>query len=247
MTRSQLTHEDKAFLSTYDPATYERPAVTVDLVILTILDDRLVLLLVQRNEPPYRKKWALPGGFVRVGNGKSSRGEDLLEAAQRELSEETGLPTDDILLAQIGAFGAPMRDPRMRVVSIAYAALVRPTLAPFIQAGGDAARTEWTALNDAMKMPLAFDHPEIASKALQWLRDQLVRSSIARSLLPPTFSIAELRRVHEAILDVSIDPGNFRKRFLRMIDDSVIEQAPGRRITASKPASVYRFVDTGRS
>lgn len=121
------------FLRDYAPGDYPRPSVTVDLVILTVVDKVVRVLLVKRNEHPFKGRWALPGGFVRVGPSREEQGEDLEAAARRELEEETGLAHDTagrLHLAQIGAFGAPNRDPRMRVISIAYVALVRPELVP---------------------------------------------------------------------------------------------------------------------
>ena len=122
--------DEKAFLASYRPKDYPRPSVAVDLVIFTIIDAQLRVLLVRRSEHPFKGAWALPGGFLRVAEGTLSQGEDLEEAARRELQEETGLDPTRVYLEQLGAFGRAGRDPRMRVVSVAYVALVRPDLAP---------------------------------------------------------------------------------------------------------------------
>jgi 8-oxo-dGTP diphosphatase len=127
------------------------------------------------------------------------------------------------------------------VVSVAYYALVRPTLAPLIRPGGDAAHAEWISMSRIKKLKLAFDHAEILDKALDRIRGKLDYSDIAFELVPDTFTIPELRAVHEVVKGQSYDRGNFRRRFMRMLTDKIIEPAPGKRITASKPAKVFRF------
>ncbi|GAC1520332.1 MAG: hypothetical protein NVS3B10_21730 [Polyangiales bacterium] len=243
--------EEERFLEKYRPGAFARPSVTVDLVILTVLDKDLKVLLVQRNEHPYKGRWALPGGFVRVSDDRNDQGEDLDAAALRELEEETGLSKEaagQFFLEQVKTFGKPGRDPRMRVISVAYYALVRSTLVPLIRAGGDVAQTRWFSVAELAHLgpvpregALAFDHAEILEATLQRARAELDRSSIAFELVGETFTIQELRAVHEAIRGEPLDPGNFRKKFLRMIEDGHIEAARGKRATASKPASVYRF------
>jgi 8-oxo-dGTP diphosphatase len=141
----------------------------------------------------------------------------------------------------VRTFGKPGRDPRLRVISVAYFALVRPSLMPLIRAGGDAARTRWFSVADIERGDsLAFDHAEILAATLDKARADLDRSTIAFELVGETFTIQELRTVHEAIRGEVLDPGNFRKKFLRMIEDGQIAIARGKRPTASKPASVYR-------
>ena len=236
--------EEERFLEKYKAGAYARPSVTVDLVILTVLDNDLKVLLVQRNEHPFKSRWALPGGFVRVSDDRKDQGEDLDAAARRELEEETGLSkatAGDFFLEQVRTFGRPGRDPRMRVISVAYYALVRSTLVPLIRAGGDALVARWFSVAELTDAALAFDHAEIVDATLVKARADLDRSSIAFELVPETFTIQELRGVHEAIRGEALDPGNFRKKFLRMIEDGHIEAARGKRATASKPASVYRF------
>ncbi|MCC6337837.1 MAG: NUDIX hydrolase [Myxococcales bacterium] len=232
--------EEKAFLEQYRPQDYPRPAVAVDLVILTIIDAQVRVLLVKRKEHPFKGGWALPGGFVRVGSGKE-QGEDLDAAARRELLEETGLDPDRVLIEQLYTFGRAGRDPRMRVISVAYVALVRPDLAPIVRAGGDVSDADWFSIESLKKQELAFDHREIVDTALSRIRGKLEYSNIAFDLVPLTFTIPELRHVYAIVLDREMDPGNFRRKFNRMLEDGVIERAPGKRITASKPATVYRF------
>ena len=237
------TAEEK-FLASYRPEQYARPAVTVDIVVLTIVDCDLKLLLVERNEHPHKGRWALPGGFVRVVDAKPGardQGEDLDAAAARELSEETSLPPGSAYLEQLGAFGKAGRDPRMRVISVAYFSLVRPTLVPLVRGGGDASQAKWFSVEGLDLASLAFDHGEMVTAALARARARIDESSIAFELVPETFTIPELRSVYEAIKGAPQDAGNFRKRFFRLIEDGVLEVAPGKRVTASKPAKVYRF------
>lgn len=238
-TRKQL--DERAFVEAYRPDAYPRPAVTVDLVVLTVLDADLKLLLVRRAEPPFQGQWALPGGFVRVGDGKHERGEDLDEAAARELREETSLPPGAFHLQQLGAFGAPDRDPRMRVISVAHFALIRPDLAPLVHAGGDAEQAGWHSVAALAKTKLAFDHARIVDAALARIRDTLDRSTIAFELVPRTFTIPELRAVFDAVTGTTHDPGNFRRRFQQLLETGMVVEAPGKRITGGKPARVYAF------
>jgi 8-oxo-dGTP diphosphatase len=233
--------EEKQFLEKYRPKDYPRPSVAVDLVIFTIIDAQLRVLVVKRQEHPFKGDWALPGGFVRVGETAKDQGEDLDVAARRELQEETGLDPERVHIEQLYTFGRANRDPRMRVISVSYFALVRPDLAPFVKAGGDVSHAEWLPVDQLKKTELGFDHREVIETALTRVRGKLEYSAIAFDLVPLTFTIPELRHVYSIVLDKEMDPGNFRRKFNRMLEDGLIEQAPGKRITASKPATVYRF------
>ncbi len=237
----KISSEEKLFLDNYRPGDYPRPSVTVDLVIFTIIDARLVVLLVKRKEHPFKGSWVVPGGFVRVGESASDQGEDLDAAARRELAEETGLDPERVHVEQLSTFGKAQRDPRMRVISVAYVALVRPDLAPIVKAGGDVSDVKWVSMDELKKLELGFDHREIVTTALERTRAEVESSDVAFDLVPLTFTIPELRNVHAIVLDKEMDPGNFRRKFNRMLEDGLIEQAPGKRITTSKPATVYRF------
>ena len=241
MRKSRANVEEERFLASYRPSNYPRPAVTVDIVVLTIVDADLKVLLVKRDEHPFKGRWALPGGFVRVGETADNRGESLDEAAARELAEETGLQRGSAFLEQLRAFGAADRDPRMRVISVAYWSLVRPTLVPLVHAGGDASHARWYSLDEARALALAFDHEEILDYAVARARNEIDVSAIAFELVPETFSIPELRAVYEVVKGAPLDAGNFRKRVQRLLEAGILEVAPGKRITASKPAKVYRF------
>ena len=232
--------DDHTFLANYKPDAYPRPAVAVDLVVLTLWERALRLLAIARNEPPFAGRWALPGGFLRVGPG-NSQGEDLEDAALRELAEETGLEGKEVILRQLGAFGAANRDPRMRVITVAYYALVSPTLVPKVSPGGDAGDAFWITPEAALAKGLAFDHDTIVRSALDRIRADLDRDPIAFALVPREFTVQELREVHEQVTGTPQDPGNFRKRVLRMVDDGLVEALPKKRKTATKPAALYRF------
>lgn len=237
---------ERAFLQAYDSTEYPKPSVTVDLVVCTVIDTDLKLLLIRRANPPDQGKLALPGGFLDVGPSPEDQGESLDEAAARELQEETGLPDGTSFLEQLYTFGDPGRDPRMRVITVAYYALVRPDLAPLVRAGDDAAEAGWHSVSeldlDDEAGLFAFDHARILRTALRRIRGKVDYSPLAFRLVPPTFTMAELRAVHEAIKGTTYDPSNFRRRFRRMVADGIIRSAPGKRSSGrGRPAQVYRF------
>jgi 8-oxo-dGTP diphosphatase len=189
------------------PDKIKRIALAVDLVILTIHNSDLSVLLIQRGIDPYLGQWALPGGFVREG-------EDLDAAARRELAEEAGLDTTLVgHIEQLATFGAPARDPRERVVSIAYLAFL-PNL-PLPVAGGDArgvAIVPVSELIDAGGRSLAFDHAEILSMGVERCRAKLEYTPLATNFLGDEFTINELRTVYESVWGIPLDPGNFHRK-----------------------------------
>lgn len=222
---------------------YPRPMVTVDLVIFTVIDTDLKVLLIERGIDPEKGKWALPGGFVNVGPTPEDQGEDVEAAAHRELAEETGLPEGACYLEQLYTFGNADRDPRGRVITVAWYALVRSGFAELVVAGDDAADARWfSVVHEVPEMALAFDHEQILSTGIERVRGKINYSSIAFQLVPETFTVGELQSVHEAIQAKSYDARNFRRRFQRMVTDGVLEQAPGKRHQGrSRPANVWRF------
>lgn len=219
---------------------YARPSVTCDLVVFTVLDGLLQVLLIRRGGAPFRGEWALPGGFVDVGDAMAHQGEDLIAAAARELQEETGLPDGASWLEQLGAFGTPHRDPRTRVITIAYYALVRPDLAPLVTAADDADDAQWVPLHQRPH-PLAFDHDAIVTCAHARLCERVERGDLLFRLVSPTFTVSELRAASDAVLGAPSDPGNFRRTFRKWLRDGRVEQAPGKRYATHRPARVYRF------
>jgi len=175
-------------------------AVTVDLVMLTIRDGALCVLLVRRAIPPHLGAPALPGGFVLPD-------EDLAAAAERELAEETGM-TATGHLEQLASYGTPGRDPRGRVVTVAYLALLPD--APVPHAGGDAAGADWMPVRALP--PLAFDHDRILADGIERARAKLEYTPLAAAFCPPQFTIGELRQVYEAVWDTRLDPRNFHRK-----------------------------------
>jgi 8-oxo-dGTP diphosphatase len=237
--------DEASFLKKYRERKYPRPSVTVDLVVFTVVDTDLKVLLVKRKGHPFQGCWALPGGFLHAGNTYDDQGEDLEAAAHRELAEETGLPEQSCYLEQLYTFGNAYRDPRTRVISVAYFALIRPDLAAVVQAGSDAEEARWMSVRDALDLKddglTAFDHAQILQLGVDRIRGKLDFSDVAFKLVPETFTVAELRGVYQAITGLGYDPANFRRKFRRMVKDGTIEEATGVRQTATKPAKVYRF------
>jgi 8-oxo-dGTP diphosphatase len=186
----------------YDPAAFPAFAVAVDLVVLTIRDDDLCVLTIRRGAHPFASKLALPGGFVRPD-------ENLDAAAARELHEETGLSRADVHVEQLGSYGAPERDPRMRVVSVAYLALA-PDL-PTPRAGSDAAEAHWRPVHN-LGGDLAFDHADILNDGVQRARAKLEYTSLGAAFCPREFTVAELRRVYEIVWEVQLDARNFHRK-----------------------------------
>lgn len=206
-------------------------AVTVDLVVLTIRDDELAVLLVQRGADPFKGRWALPGGFVETH-------EDLEAAAQRELGEETGVVAAGGHLEQLGTYGAPDRDPRGRVVSTAYLALLPDLPAPV--PGTDAAEAEWRPVDAALRPRpgLAFDHRTILRDGLERARAKLEYTPLATAFCGQEFTIAELRRVYEVVWGVTIDPRNFHRKVTGT--PGFVEPTGSTASAGGRPAKVYR-------
>lgn len=220
-------------------SAHAQPLVAVDVAAFTILDADLKLLLIRRGLPP-AGALALPGGFVRCDG--ADQGEDLEDAARRELTQETRLPTPKSLpLVQVHVFGAPERDARARVISVAYLAVVKPEVAAYVRAGSDAAGVLWCSVSDLDKLTLAFDHKAIVDRCLARLRRDVDETAVARALVPEAFSVAELRAAVDAVQGARTDPGNFRRRFERLKDDGVVAAAPGKRVTGRRPAAVFHF------
>ena len=189
----------------YDPNAFHPFAVTVDIVVMTIIEDELRVLLVRRAVPPFLDFWALPGGFVLPD-------EDLSAAAVRELAEETSINQEPDQLEQFGTYGHPDRDPRMRVVSVGYWAIVPDLPAP--KGGSDAAYAELVPVAEVEsgRIRLAFDHDRIVADAIARARFSLESTTIATRFCPPEFTISDLRRVYEAVWDSKLDPGNFQRK-----------------------------------
>jgi 8-oxo-dGTP diphosphatase len=210
------------------PALGERPAVSVDVAVFSVRAQDLQVLLVKRPIQPFRGRWALPGGFVRLA-------ESLDDAARRELQAETGV--HDVYLEQLYTFGAPRRDPRGRVIGVAYFALVAGEPGLHVTAG--ALETAWhpvTALPD-----LAFDHTDLMRYALQRLRYKLEYTSVGFELLPNEFTLSELQSAYEIVLGEKLDKRNFRRRILAA---GILAEANRNRSGTGqgRPARLYRYM-----
>lgn len=218
------------------PTAYPPFAVTVDVALFTLRRGNLHALLVKRGQAPFRGSWALPGGFVQAG-------EDLEAAAARELDEETGLR---VPLEQLRSYGAPDRDPRMRVVSVVYWSVAAELPDP--EGGGDAADAELVRVKDVEsgEIPLAFDHDRILRDALDRTRSKLEYTALAARFCGPRFTIAKLRNVYEAVWNKRLDPGNFQRNFRK--NPCFVQCGNPSANAASnrgRPASVWRLKATG--
>lgn len=211
----------------YDPSRYDRPSVTVDVVIFTLQGSELHVLLVKRKHWPYEGRWALPGGFINMD-------ESIEQAARRELEEETGVR--DIYLEQLYTFGEPRRDPRTRVISIAYIALVSADKQT-LRVSDESTDVRWFSVQ-RLPGPLAFDHDLILATGLERLRSKLEYTTLAFQLLPEVFSILELKHIYELILGEALDKGNF---YRKIKDANVLEDTGMRREGRGRPTTLYRF------
>ena len=214
---------------TYD---HPHPAVTTDIVIFTIRQDELKLLLIKRALPPFKGEWALPGGFVHIDEG-------LDAGARRELEEETGL--SDVYLEQLYSFGRPDRDPRERVITVAYYALI-PSDKIELRAASDAEGVSWFGMDELP--PLAFDHADILAMAYERLVAKLDYSTIAFQFMPASFTLSELQQVYELILREPMDKRNFRKKILSL--EQIEETGEEKREGPHRPAKLYRVIDRSR-
>ena len=208
---------------TYD---YPHPAVTTDIVIFTIRQDELKILLIKRALPPHKGEWALPGGFIMLE-------ESLEEGARRELEEETGVK--NVYLEQLYTYGQPDRDPRERVITVAFFALI-PSDELEIKAATDAEGVSWFSMEEVPD--LAFDHEHILAMANERLMAKLTYSTIAFQFMATQFTLSELQHVYEIILREPLDKRNFRKRILSL--DLIKDIGKERKAGAHRPAKLYR-------
>lgn len=250
-----LSDEDKEFLKTYKVGDYERPSVTVDILIFTIFNNRLNLLLIKRKACPFKNKWAIPGGFLDL-----AKNETIEQAADRELFEETNIKG---YLEQFGVFSEPDRDPRTRVISNGFVALVpSKQLIENMRAGDDAkevelfeivldnSKTDFSHLQNIYgfkinREDLAFDHAEIIKKALNFLQQKLLYGNskfIFFSFLnKDSFIISDLQRVYEAIKGEKLITSNFRRDFIKRYVKEGLAEETGELRKHQRPAKLYRL------
>ncbi|MFE5844530.1 NUDIX domain-containing protein [Streptomyces niveus] len=207
--------------------------LTVDLVILTLREGRLCVLLVERGEDPFQGMQALPGGFL------NHAGEEILDAAYRELSEETALSFGSVHLEQMGTYGDSGRDPRGRVVSVAHLAIA-PGL-PEPVAGTDAAGAAWVPAEALLagEVELAFDHRRIVTEGVERARSKIEFSSLATAFCGEVFTITELQQVYEAVWGTELDTRNFYRK-VQAVKGFIVPVDLGRRNTGGRPARLYR-------
>lgn len=217
----------------YDPSDYERPSVTVDMLIFTVMDDDLKVLFVRRKNPPHQGMWAFPGGFVDMD-------ESLENAAVRELKEETNVddPSETGYLEQLHTFGDPGRDPRTRVITVTYLALVRSEgINP--KGGDDARDAAWHSAIDPPK--LAFDHDMILERAMNRLEELACNTIIPFNLIPECFTWQDVQGVYELLLRRQLDKRNFRRRMTAMAPLERCEH--GHTKSIGRPAILFKLAD----
>jgi len=200
--------------------------VTVDIVIFTLREGSLQVLLVKRGVPPFESQYAIPGGFIREDESPE-------EAALRELHEETGVR--NVFLEQLYTFGDPKRDPRGRVITVAYYALIASDKLSLV-AGTDAAEAQWFPASGLP--PLAFDHKSILDYALERLRNKMKYTTVGFQFLPEKFTLGELQAVYEAILGRQLDKRNFRRKLALL---GILKPLREWQHTGRKPAQLFRF------
>lgn len=209
---------------------YPPIAVTVDLVVLTVREEKFQVLTIRRGEEPFLGHWALPGGFIRPD-------EDLQGAATRELREETALSAQQVHLEQLASYGTPDRDPRMRTVTVAYLALAADLPTP--AAGSDAAEARWQPVDSLLADGLAFDHTRILREGVERARAKLEYTPLAAAFCPLEFTISELRRVYEVVWGTELDARNFHRKATKT--EGFVEPTPNTTTRdGGRPARLYR-------
>jgi 8-oxo-dGTP diphosphatase len=227
----KLPHAEKDFLKTYDAQKYNRPSTSVDAVIFTVFDEMLQVLTVKRAEHPYMGKWSLIGGYVNPDSDKT-----LEETAKRKLFEKTGVKTP--YLEQCFTVGNSKRDPRGWSITTVYFALL-PHKNISLEAGSGASDTKWLPIHNVeVKPSLAFDHDELLRVAIERLRSKVLYTTLPAYLMPETFTLGDLQRVFEVILNRKLEVKSFRRRIATA---NVLEEVDKMRQNRSRPAQLYRL------
>jgi len=227
----QQADTEEQFLKAYDASLYERPNITVDTVIFTVLEQSLHVLLVKRAEFPFKGSWSLVGGYVDINHDHS-----LEDTAKRKLTQKTGVKTP--YLEQLETVGNANRDPRGWSVTTVYFALI-PSAHIQLKSGQGATDTQWVkVINGRVESPLAFDHADILSRSVQRLRNKVLYTSLPIYLMPESFTLGELQTVYEIILGQVIDSKSFRRRILT---SDILEKTGEKRHVSKRPATLYRL------
>jgi 8-oxo-dGTP diphosphatase len=203
---------------------YDKPSVTVDIVIFTMQNNELKVLLIKRGLEPFKDKWAIPGGFVRMN-------ESLEDAAIRELKEETGVK--DVYLEQLYSFGNPKRDPRGRVITISYMALINSEKIK-LKAATDVSAVQWFSIKNIPN--LAFDHKKILDYSLKRLKWKFEYTTVAFSLLPKEFTLGEVQNIYEVVFNQQFDKRNFSKKILSL---NILKEEAIKRDVSHRPPQLY--------
>lgn len=226
---------EKAFLASYNIHDFDVPLCTVDMCIFTVKDEQLQVLLTKRGQFPKKNQWALPGGFIDQNKDKT-----LDETAFRKLREKTGVASP--YLEQVATIGGSKRDPRGWSLTVLYFALI-PHEGTELEVDASSLEVSWVPIDIAMSRKLAFDHNELLKLSKERLRSKVLYTSLPVHLLKETFTLPLLQKTYEIILNTPLQKKSFRKRFL---DAGIIEETGGKEPGVSKPAQLYRLIDSNK-
>lgn len=232
MPKSKLLTE-KAFLAAYDRRNFDAPLTTVDMAIFSLIDERVQVLLIRRAQHPALGQWALPGGFIDL-----EQDQQLVDAARRKLLQKTGVSA--AYLNQVETFGSADRDPRGWSITILYYALIDAS-GIRLHADDSATAARWVPVQEAQQLKLAFDHQKLLAAAHQRLKAQVEYTALPVHLMPAEFTLSELQKVFEAILQKPLEKKSFRRRIQ---DADILEETPNLRHAGSRPAQLYTIRDS---
>ena len=234
---NQYNISEEQFLREYDPSVFEKPSTTVDTVIFTIIEDSLHVLTIQRSEHPFKGFWSLVGGYIDI-----QKDINIEATAKRKLEEKTGIKTP--YLEQFETIGSQLRDPRGWSITMVYFALL-PSVSIKLQKGKGSDDIKWSKVeNGTVENELAFDHADILKRCTERLRSKVLYTSLPAYLMPKQFTLGELQKVYEIILDKKIDPKSFRRR---IINANILDETDFKRMSSSKPAKLYSLKDDGHT
>lgn len=228
--------EEAKFWKDYDPSKFKKPSMAVDTAIFTIRDSDLYVLMIQRDEHPFKDQWSLVGGYIDIEKDHS-----LEDTAKRKLEEKTGVSTP--YLEQVGTIGNGTRDPREWTVSTSYFALI-PSESIKLKAGKGATNIQWMKVDILMETDLAFDHLLILSNCLERLRAKSLYTTLPINLMPEVFTFSKLQQVYEIILNKKIQQKSFRRR---IETSDILEETGDMQATGKRPATLYRIKEAAKT